>query len=303
MGAIAAGPVFGQDAKSTRTCLVFDADDRAVVVDTTHAPWSSIGMVVSQWGEAGQYQIRTGTGTLISDHVVLTAGHVVYETGVGWAEWTTFIPAKTGASDPFGTFAGVETVAPDEWVASQDDDFDLAMILLGSAVGRVAGTMHVVGQPPSFYVDQTLNLTGYPTDLIWDQLHNAQGLSLDVVGNRIRHHIDGAEGESGGPIWFTNPDTGEAELVGVYAGDVRILQGVWVVDTYGYGVAMNASLCSWVSTYVSAHDPAATSVSCAAAEDTPLESTLPICGNGLAAAAPATLLALGLVRIACRGQA
>jgi hypothetical protein len=168
-------------------------------------------------------------------------------------------------------------------------------------VGQVAGTMRVVGQPPAFYVHQTLNLTGYPTDLIWDQPHNAQGLSQDIAGNRIRHHIDGAEGESGGPIWFTNPDTGEAELVGVYAGDVRILQGVWVVDTYGYGVAMNARLCSWVSTYVSAHDPATITVNCAAAEDAPVESTAPVCGSGLTAPAIITLLAFGLARISRRG--
>jgi V8-like Glu-specific endopeptidase len=285
-----------QEPKSVRNYLVFGDDERTAVTDTTQKPWSSMGMVIARWGESGGNQIRSGTGTLISDHVVVTAAHVVYEPGVGWAESITFVPGRNGVLAPYGAFKGVEAVALDQWTTSQDNDFDLALILLSAAAGKVTGTMRVVGQPPSFYVNRTLNLSGYPTDLNWNQLYNGQGQSDSVDGNLIHHHIDGGQGESGGPIWITDPETGEAELVGIYDGDVHVTQGGQVLDTYGYGIAINATFCSWMSNYVSAHDPDATGLVCSAAEDAPTQGTLPACGAGLAGLAPMAAMALGLVR-------
>jgi V8-like Glu-specific endopeptidase len=243
--ATAVGPALGQGTKQNRAFLVFGDDDRTPV----------------------------------------TAGHVVYRTDIGWPDEIDFIPGQNGADPPFGTYQAAEITTTPQWQANQDDNYDLALILLRSNAGSMAGVMRVVGHPPSFYENRELNLSGYPSDLVWERLYNASGQSLRIEGNRIHHYIDGAQGESGGPMWFTDPGTGQAELVGVYAGDVQLTQDNQVLDSYGYGMCINATFCSWISDYVSRHDPGA-AVSCEAAQDAPPAPALPMCGTGLAAAAP-----------------
>jgi len=294
VGAVMSSSALGQEAKRLRTFLVFGDDDRTLVENTAQLPWSSMGMVIAHWGQAGQFQIRTGTGTLISKHVVLTAGHVVYDSGIGWSDQIYFIPGLDAQVEPFGTFPATEAVTTDQWAATKDDDHDLAMLLLDSAAGSVAGTMRIAGQPPSFYEDRALNLSGYPSDLVWNQLYNAPGQSQRLEENRIRHFLDGAQGESGGPMWYADPGTGEAVLVGVYAGDVEVTQGGAFVEAYGYGIPMNATACSWVSDYVGNHDADA-NISCEAAQDNPKSAGLPACGGGIAQASPTILVTLALV--------
>ncbi len=97
-------------------------------------------------------------------------------------------------------------------------------------------------------------------------------------------------------MWFTDPATSQAELVGIYAGDVELLQGASVLETYGYGIAINATFCSWISDYVLQQDPGAM-VSCGAAQDAPPDQTIPACGTGLMGVMPLLLAAW-----ACAGR-
>lgn len=55
--------------------IIFGRDNRTHVADTTQFPWSAIGQVVSDYG----FELAIGTGALIGNKTVLTAGHVIYD--------------------------------------------------------------------------------------------------------------------------------------------------------------------------------------------------------------------------------
>lgn len=299
--AAAVGPACGQATKQAHACRVFGTDDRQPVEDTTAAPWSAIGMIVAHWGESSGYEVRIGTGTLISGRLVLSCGHVVYDKVLGWPERVYFVPGQNAHGEPFGSFQAATVITTDQWATNQDDGYDLSMLLLPKPVSPSIVPMRVVGQPPSFFVNRMLNMSGYPSDLGWSDLYNAAGQSQGVIGNLIHHMIDGTHGQSGGPMWFADPATGQATLVGVYTGDVDVVQNGQIIDTYGYGVQINATLCSWISSHASQLDSAAT-VSCEAAQDAgPASTTAPVllqpstCGGGTGGAISATLIGLGLM--------
>lgn len=263
---------------------VFGSDERQAVADTTQLPWSSIGMVVAHWGPAAGFQVRVGTGTLISPHVVLTSGHVVMDEGVGWAQLIVFFPGRNPTEDPLGSFRVSQGITTPEWASEQDNDYDLAMLLLDEAAGESVGIMRVASESAGFFVDRALNMTGYPSDLIEDQMYTSTGSSQRVEGNVIHHLLDGAQGQSGGPLWFNDPQSGEPLLVGIYAGDVDVTQGGLTLESYGYAIHINAEFCAWIGAYVNEHDPG-TEISCAPTQGVPTPFSLPMCGSGLNAAA------------------
>jgi V8-like Glu-specific endopeptidase len=284
--------------KHVKTFRVFGAEDRRPIDDTTVAPWSSMGLVIAQWGRPGGYQSRTGTGTLISDRVVLSCAHVVYDTGIGWAESITFYPGKDGSYLPFGTADAVQSAVTDAWASSRDDNYDVSLLLLDTPIGQEAGTLAVASKPASFFADRTLNMSGYPSDLDWDRLFSAAGQSTRVDGNLIVHTIDGGAGQSGGPVWYDDASTGQNTIVGIYTGEVEVTEGGRVTDVYGIAVRIDSEICNWITTFLNQHDPG-TTVACDASES---DQTSPLCGQGVPVMIPLTVVALALMGRAGRAS-
>lgn len=286
--------------KRTKVFKVFGSDDRQEVADTSVFPWSAVGMIEAYWGAAANYEIRGGTGVLISDRVVLTCAHVLHESGIGWADRVSFIPGKSGDSEPFGTIQVSTLTARDEWIDHQDDNYDIALLVLSSPVGQQVGHMNAVGKPVSFFTGRSLNMSGYPSDLVWDRLYNGVGDSRRVEGHEIVHYIDGGPGQSGGPVWYVDDTTGEHTVVGVYTGDIEVTNGGGqVVDEYGVAIQINATLCQWISAFLAEHDPDAP-IHCEGATD---GTIVPGCGtgtvgcaSGVAGTLPLMLVGLGVMR-------
>ncbi len=279
-----------REANHVRTLRVFGRDDRTPVTNTTAPPFASMGMITAQFGEGTAYQTRAGTGTLISDRVVLGCAHVVYEPSLGWADHISFYPEDNRQTASIAV-AAVPGLVRGAWAGSRDDNNDIALILLDEPVGRDTGVMAVASKPISFFSDPTLNLSGYASDLEWSILYNSIGSAIRVNDNLIVHHIDSGPGQSGGPLWYYEEAKGLHTIVGIATGDTEVTVTGWLKITYGTGVRINPEICAWINDYLAANDPtAATSCDPSTGED-----PSPICGWGVDGVLPFGLAALALM--------
>ena len=274
------------------TQRIYNSDDRQPVSNTSVLPFSAIGLIDAQWGREANYTARTGTGVLISDRVVLSCAHVVFDSDIGWARTIQFTPGKNGSSEPFGIISVEKAVIQEGWLTDQDDDDDLSLLLLKTSIGQQAGTMTVAVEPTSFFSNAQLNITGYPGDLQWDQMFSAAGETFGTDGNLIQHYVDGGPGQSGSPMWFQDGN-GHDVTVGVYTGDVDVLEGGRVVDTYSIGVRINTEFCQWINDFLAANDPTA-QVDCDGSAT--VSEPSPLCGSGAGGMIPIILATLGIVR-------
>ena len=168
-------------------------DTRRRVTDTTAAPFRfvcSVDAVLVNPADATQTVLALGSGTLISNRHVLTAGHVIYDDYPGqpgrrMAARVFVAPGRNGRVLPFGEARSARLRVAPEWQASRDREHDYGLITLENDIG--ASTPAVLsGAQLGFWSHRTLgggthirplevaflrggggrpvNLDGYPAD-------------------------------------------------------------------------------------------------------------------------------------------
>ena len=102
-------------------------DDRIPVSRPDIYPSRTVGQILLKIRNGG---VIRGSGSLISDYTVLTAGHVVKSTDNNFydIEWMWFIPAKNHGSEPYGRFDWEHIRA----VRSGSRDWALVSLALGA---------------------------------------------------------------------------------------------------------------------------------------------------------------------------
>jgi len=222
-------------------------DDRVHVGDKSESPWSLIGQLVVTWKDGTQTMC---TGTLISAHVVLSAGQCAHNRDRGgFASKASFSPGQgqatpsSGITRPAGIrYADyVETnnrwtqISGGQTIQTLDSRSDYAAFYFISP-WSVSGTYM-----PILYGDASvsgvINTAGYPTDIV-----GAQGINHDMVYHggtetsrsvnllrafQVREYsIDVSAGQNGAPFWAFDGTT--RSIIGVvsYGGD-EVAGGVW----------------------------------------------------------------------------
>lgn len=278
--------------KQLRAMRVFDPDERIRVTDTTQFPWAAVGRIQSIWRKPDSIiVISTGTGALIGERVVLTAGHIVYDQDDGWADEVVFVPGLSGGNMPFGSVYSVRSIAQRAWVEEHDNRYDIAMIVLDEPVGQETGYFPVTVESDAFFIDRSLNSAGYPGESKpGDLQYHSYGTSLDVQNGLIRHMLDSEPGQSGSPLWYYDPSGPSRRIVGVLTGSREVAAGGEVVDAFNVGVPINAAFGAWIEETLSRYDNVVQDTSV----DESDSSTAPAaCGAGLPVAA------ISLVLLAC----
>ncbi len=241
---VCGSPAAGAVRKSVSVPKIFDADDRHLVTDTTAFPASAIGQVQATIGDRS----FIGTGAMIGEKTVLTCGHVVYDPELGAADSVYFVPGKNGTKQPFGRIKAAKVITLDPWTKFGDDNYDLALLILESSVGKQTGYFQIQVQPPSFFSGNRLVYSaGYPQDLGFGEYqYSVTGNVYALDGNLFLHSIDTEPGQSGSPVWSGDAAAGTARVFGVDTGWIETISGSERTAD-GMGMHITQEFANWIT--------------------------------------------------------
>ncbi len=186
---------------------VIGGDGRAIVNNNAYPYRTVVKLyIATSWG--GNW---VGSGAIIDDFHVLTAGHCAYifddDTGnEGWASSIEVVPGmdlNDNPSDPYGSAWVTGMRSYTGWTNSESSSQDWAVLTLDRNIGSYTGWMGRTTAPSSSSIyDGIMNVAGYPADLssgnrmYWD---SDSGDSAST--NNHFYWADTAGGMSGGPVW------------------------------------------------------------------------------------------------------
>ncbi len=186
--------------------IIGGSDGRTKVASTKVHPYSAIVYLEIYFGLIK----RVGTGFLISDNIVVTAGHCVYNQKYGWATSITVIPGKDGYSvfnDPYGVATSKRLGVSKEWHREGDTAYDWGTIkIVDSLVGN-PGKIDIASIDNRTAAGTNINISGYPTsvnDKIVYSQYEMSGTINRATAYRFYYDIDVSGGQSGAPILNEN---------------------------------------------------------------------------------------------------
>jgi V8-like Glu-specific endopeptidase len=215
------------NGKRVEPLWVFGNDDRWQFRDPAW-PWGLVGRVFNSRGESG-------TGALIGDRLVMTAGHMVPWGDNPW--WMLFVPGYYDGVSLHG--AGVQSYVSDARGYDVHGDvtgYDWAVLRLYNPLGNSLGYFGYNGYSDSWNNQPFWSIVGYPGAIANAMRPSFQGgITVDDTdgdsngGEELESETaDLTPGNSGGPMfgWWN----GDPRLVGVVSGQEEIDFLWWTIE-------------------------------------------------------------------------
>ena len=223
---------------------VIGTDNRTRILDTQASPWRMICAIRARWGS----RLMIGTGCMIGEDTVLTAGHVIYSPEFRqFAQDVEVIPGLTiervrGEQRPYGEAAAIAQFTHDNWKSSFSPKFDVAVIKLNKPLGKNTGWFGLASLPRENLMEAWAHVTGYPGEMKEERPKGALADSAPQIASQLWHHAapvdsidngrmfyktDTTPGQSGAPIYVL-PEAGQyatPTVVGVHAYGTRSTPG------------------------------------------------------------------------------
>jgi V8-like Glu-specific endopeptidase len=233
------------NGRRTRPLWVYDNARYAFQDDSW--PFGLVGRIFNNEG-------YSGTGTLIGDRLVLTAGHMVPWSSSSW--WMRFVPAYFNGASLFG--AGVESYVSDARgydTGGSVTGYDWAILRLYQPLGHSLGYFGYNSYSDSWNDLPVWANIGYPGDI--DNAQEPafqQGFTVNDTdgdsngGEELEtENCDLNHGNSGGPIyaWWNNGT--DPRIVGVVSGEETEYQFPFSTrndNVFASGDGF-ANLCAW----------------------------------------------------------
>jgi V8-like Glu-specific endopeptidase len=173
------------------------------VAQPLNYPYRTVGKLFFTQNGSG----FSGSATLISPNILLTAGHCVYEGG--WSANMTFYPSygQRAASDPAYKFNWSYEACWTAWSQNGDRAYDYGMVWIDAAPGKEIGWLGTLWNAPT--ANRTWDAVGYPGlpnppfngNTMDDALGQYASSSTSGVFGLTNDNME--QGSSGGP-WITD---------------------------------------------------------------------------------------------------
>jgi V8-like Glu-specific endopeptidase len=187
--------------------IIVGADERKLCPTGAPYPNSAIGQI--DFLERNTPFICTGT--LITNSLVLTAAHCVWDVeSQTFADMVTFAPGRYRVPDgkvvnPFGSFNWSHATLMKSYLTSGEGQADIALIKIEGTAPAAAGTMGLKSDcSDSSKPEKGLSVTtaGYPSDKPEGECNMAFcSVDFDCSKESTRHSCDTFMGQSGSAFW------------------------------------------------------------------------------------------------------
>ena len=189
------------ELKGPQPATIFPPDDRQKIANTDEYPWSSITKLYITAADDSNW---IGSGAIIDEFHVLTAGHNVYlHDNGGWASSVEVVPGMDGTYEPFGSAMVTDMRSYTGWTQDAMEEHDWAVLTLDTNMGGLTGWLgRQTANPPDPIYTGTLYTAGYPGDLDYGEIMYSTSGSGDYA-DEYNHWfwLDTAPGQSGSPVW------------------------------------------------------------------------------------------------------
>lgn len=184
--------------------------------------------------EYGITKTQSGSGFMIGQNTVLTAGHNLYDkdkfygdNGSHWSFNVEVMPSRYKNNngdfvDPYGTAYAFRARCSAEWMNTRNDDEDWGILELKTNVGKMTGYLDVSYKSGGYAFGTEITVNGYPKEVLKKDVLGIQYTRTGTTGQCdektfISYDAYVSPGESGGPCLIGSEETGYS-VIGIVIG-------------------------------------------------------------------------------------
>lgn len=204
------------------------------------------------WSKSGTVKLMTitgyiGTGFVVDEHTVATAGHCLYLYGTPWKVLEILLFDSTGKLAMTAT--PVEYHVPVNYINNNQDPetynktSDYGLITVKEDLSDYMCYNLGVISDPNHVVNKDINITGFPGDNNYFSKHTmltASGSILNCSSEAIEYNADTIPGDSGSPVYMTETRCGRTynTVIGINAYTYEEANGTY----HNYGTRIDTNI-------------------------------------------------------------